>query len=229
MAANPGVLGARVEIVHQQPHVHAAIGGLQHLLRQEQTRGVGVPDVGLHVEAARRELRAVRANDEGFRALDHQSKAGFAGMFRLGGGQRAVERRMSTPGSCALTAGRPRMFGQLCAGRAAAGRNDCGRPAPAAFQDFIGRRAPQGAGSNSMVPPSAMSERYSRPSLTTYERTYGHWRTSSSCREPTGHIARVSASGPNSTLPGPEDFQLPRPRLQSKRTLSTPLVPNPMV
>src|SRR5688572_7530764 len=42
-------------------------------------------------------------------------------------------------------------------------------------------------------------------------------------------MARVRASGPNSRLPGSEDFQVPWPRLQSKRTCSTSLALNPTV
>src|SRR5262245_25293941 len=37
---------------------------------------------------------------------------------------------------------------------------------------------------------------------------------------------RVSASGPNSSRPGPADFQVPRPRLQFTRALTAPSVPN---
>ncbi len=54
------VLGACIHVVHQQAHVHATIGGRQQALRQEQPGGVGVPDIGLHVETAFGQLRALR-------------------------------------------------------------------------------------------------------------------------------------------------------------------------
>ena len=66
-----------------KPHLHAAIGGLQRLLRQVEAGCVGMPDVGLHVEAARGEPRALHAKHEGLRALDHEPKAGLAGMLRF--------------------------------------------------------------------------------------------------------------------------------------------------
>src|SRR5688572_19805461 len=43
-----------------------------------------------------------------------------------------------------------------------------------------------------------------------------------SCSDPGGHWARVSAIGPNSIWFRPADFQVPRPRLQSRRTLTLP-------
>ena len=88
------VFRARVHIVDQQPHLHAAIGGLEQLLCEVHPREVGVPDVSLNIETARGEPCALRANDEGFRALDHESEGGFAGTTRLASGDVSIERRV---------------------------------------------------------------------------------------------------------------------------------------
>src|SRR5687767_3630967 len=50
-----------------------------------------------------------------------------------------------------------------------------------------------------------------------------------SWRDPAGHIARVRASGPNSSRDGAEEVQAPLPRLQSIRALTRPSVPNAIV
>ena len=47
------VLAARVEIVDQQAHAHAAIGRLQGPRGQQPPGEVVVPEVGLHIEALR--------------------------------------------------------------------------------------------------------------------------------------------------------------------------------
>src|SRR5262245_50128041 len=47
--------------------------------------------------------------------------------------------------------------------------------------------------------------------------------------DPGGHIARVSAIGPNSSRFGPGELHDPRPRLQSMRAATTPSVPKAIV
>src|SRR5262245_44933368 len=47
-----------------------------------------------------------------------------------------------------------------------------------------------------------------------------------SCIDSGGHIARVSASGPRASCPGPADFHVPRPRLQSILAATVPSAPN---
>src|SRR5215469_6809553 len=79
-------------------------------------------------------------------------------------------------------------------------------------------------GSNSYVPPSAKRERNRWPSLRRYDLTLGKSRTTRSYSESGGHIARVVAIGPNSSLPGSSDFQVPLPRLQSILTATRPSV-----
>src|SRR5882672_6386279 len=51
--------------------------------------------------------------------------------------------------------------------------------------------------------------------------------TTWSCSDPGGHMARVRASSPSLTWPGPGELQLPR--LQSMRALRMPLLPKDSV
>src|SRR5213594_3022203 len=74
-----------------------------------------------------------------------------------------------------------------------------------------------------------MSDRKRFPPLMVYDRTNGHCLTMWSCSEPGGHIARVSASGPNWSWFGPGEVHVPRPRLQSNRTFRVPSAVKGMV
>ena len=69
-----------VEVVQQESHANAAVGRFQQGLAEIRAGEVRVPDVGLHVEAAGRESRALHAHHEGLRAVAQQPEAGLAGV-----------------------------------------------------------------------------------------------------------------------------------------------------
>ena len=104
-AAIAVVLRARVEVVEQQPHPHAAVGGLEQLLREIDPGEVRVPDVGLDIEAPRRKSSALHAHDEGFRAFGDEAERGFAGMPRFRACDQFVQGAASA-GAIAVTKGK---------------------------------------------------------------------------------------------------------------------------
>jgi hypothetical protein len=77
-----GVLGTRIHVIHEQPHANAAIGGIQQLRGERETRRIGMPDVSLYVEAALGYAGGVPANDKGFAPVADQAKSGLT---RMGG------------------------------------------------------------------------------------------------------------------------------------------------
>ena len=86
-----GVLAARVDIVEQHAHAHAAIGRAQQFAHQQASRYVVVPDVVLQVEAAARFARAQGAQGERFQIVVDQGRAAVAGALRQLRRQHAVE------------------------------------------------------------------------------------------------------------------------------------------
>jgi hypothetical protein len=103
-------LGAGIEVVKQDPHLHAAIGGVQDLCREQASGQVVVPDVGLDIQAASGRTRRVAAQREGLHAVRDQPEPGGAGMPGRGGGDFRIQ-----PG--ALGHRECRLVGQLGARR----------------------------------------------------------------------------------------------------------------
>ena len=87
------VLRARIHVVDQQAHPHAAIRRLEQLVGEELAGEIGVPDVGLHVETALRHARALHAHDESLGAVDQQPECRLARMTGFRRLESAVERR----------------------------------------------------------------------------------------------------------------------------------------
>jgi len=65
-------------VVDQQPHAHAALGGVPELLEQQEPGDVGVPDVVLHVEGALRRARERDPGGEGVPSLRERVDAALA-------------------------------------------------------------------------------------------------------------------------------------------------------
>src|SRR5262245_5749340 len=101
-------------------------------------------------------MRALHADGEGLHAVDHEVEAGLARVPLLDIGERAVELR-TVPRRQGVFHGQVGAWRQLSA--------------PGGQQKGQARERPyrqgsaQGAGSNSIVPPSAISDRNSRLSL----------------------------------------------------------------
>jgi hypothetical protein len=77
------VLAARIHVVHQQPNLDAAVGGLQRAVGKVAAGRVVVPDIGLDVETAACGPRRVGTDREGFRSFAHQAESGLARVLRL--------------------------------------------------------------------------------------------------------------------------------------------------
>ena len=86
-----GILGARIHVVDKQSDPDSAIGSVDQLLRQEQAGQIGVPDIGLHVEAAHGAAGSVRAYRERFGSFDDETKRRLTGMLRFGRRDRTIE------------------------------------------------------------------------------------------------------------------------------------------
>jgi hypothetical protein len=69
-----------VVVVEQQPHPHAALGRAVQRLHQQAARGVGAPDVVLHVEGALGGVGDQHPGREGVVAVVQRDDAGLAGM-----------------------------------------------------------------------------------------------------------------------------------------------------
>jgi hypothetical protein len=72
--------GHRAEIVEQQAHAHAAVGGAEQPLDQNLAGQVLVPDVILHIEAA---LRLIRQNQPRGQSIARVRKRVEAGLSRM--------------------------------------------------------------------------------------------------------------------------------------------------
>ena len=158
----------------------------------------------------------LRANHEGLHALDHQPEARLRRHAAIRRPTAARSSGASEPGCACETWG----GSSGCSGRLAA----AGDQRAAAGQQFGARQVPSGRGLE--LDGSAIGhQRKIQPTVLDRGKNE-HAATvepARRARNPPDTCARVNASGPNSRFPGPEDFQLPRPRLQSKRTLSTTL------
>jgi hypothetical protein len=74
----------RAVVVEQHPHPDAPVGGEAHLVEQQRARQVAVPDVVLHVQAARGGARQQDPRGEGDAPVVEHPQAVKA---RVGGGE----------------------------------------------------------------------------------------------------------------------------------------------
>ena len=81
------VLGvARIEIVHQQAHAHAAVGGGEQVLRDQTAGRVGIEDVVLQIDRTRGAIGEHDAAHQRIVVVGEQTEAGFVFMTRSGRG-----------------------------------------------------------------------------------------------------------------------------------------------
>ncbi len=76
------ILGSSVQVVDQQAHAHTALGGGKELRRERKARGIRVPDVGLHVDAASH-FGGAPAQRERLAPVAYQAEARLTGMRGL--------------------------------------------------------------------------------------------------------------------------------------------------
>ena len=87
------VQAARVVVVEQEPHAHAALRRLPQGFAEQAAGRVGVPDVVLHVEAAFGGARKQYACSERIAPIAERMDGGLSGVGRDGGGEGAGEAR----------------------------------------------------------------------------------------------------------------------------------------
>src|SRR5690606_34343151 len=75
------VARARIHVVEQQTHMHAAISRMQQLLNKQAAAGIVAPNVILQIDAADRGPRACRSDRERLGALRQQPRTAFSGML----------------------------------------------------------------------------------------------------------------------------------------------------
>jgi len=64
------------QLVHQQPHAHAAAGRRQQFAQHQLARGIGREDVSLHLDAALRRADGVDARQQGDVGIFQQRQLG---------------------------------------------------------------------------------------------------------------------------------------------------------
>jgi len=85
------VAAARVDVVDQDAHAHATVGGSDDLVRQQAAGQVASPDIVHQVEAAPRSARRERAHGEGVEVVRHHGEAVAGTASCHEGADRAVE------------------------------------------------------------------------------------------------------------------------------------------
>ena len=73
---------------YEEPHPDPAIGGLHHVLDNDPAGGIAVPDIILHIEAARGQVGQRQTGDESLAPLAQEAETGEARMLV---GRRAEE------------------------------------------------------------------------------------------------------------------------------------------